>query len=160
MIIRFERHALRRRIAGPGLIALCAALGPSVNAPNASEPPLSGPVAAQVLRVIDGDTIEVSARIWLRQEITIHVRLLGIDAPELSRARCPSEKERAEAARDRLADLVGAGPVRLFDIDDGKYADRVLAHVRTQTGSDIGETLLREGLARPYIGGRRQDWCG
>jgi hypothetical protein len=35
---------------------------------------LSGPVSALVERVVDGDTIEVQARIWLGQSLTIRVR--------------------------------------------------------------------------------------
>ena len=41
-----------------------------------------GPVAATVERVIDGDTIEVKAQIWIDQELRVAVRLAGVDAPE------------------------------------------------------------------------------
>ena len=42
---------------------------------------LPGPIQAEVLRVIDGDTIEVRAKIWLDQYIETNVRLAGLDAP-------------------------------------------------------------------------------
>ncbi|MEL7029946.1 MAG: nuclease, partial [Pseudomonadota bacterium] len=64
---------------------------------------LDGPVPAQVERVIDGDTIAVRALIWLDHEISVRVRLAGIDAPEGARADCPAEKARAEAATAFLA---------------------------------------------------------
>jgi hypothetical protein len=51
-----------------------------------AEDVLNGPVNAELLRVIDGDTIEVRARIWLGLDLTTRVRLSGIDAPELDGA--------------------------------------------------------------------------
>jgi endonuclease YncB( thermonuclease family) len=44
---------------------------------------LAGPVMARVIRVYDGDTILVRARIWVDQEIEIRVRLAGVDTPEI-----------------------------------------------------------------------------
>ena len=61
-----------------------------------------GPVPAKVLRVIDGDTLMVRARIWIGQEIEIKVRLAGVDAPEL-RAKCERERILARPARDLVA---------------------------------------------------------
>ena len=60
---------------------------------------LSGPVPARLVRVVDGDTVVVRARIWLGQEVEIHVRLAGIDAPEL-RGKCARERALAVRARD------------------------------------------------------------
>ena len=120
---------------------------------------LKGPVEAEVVRVIDGDTLKVRALIWIGQEIEISVRLLGIDTPELRRAGCAAEKEKAEAARDLVQSLVETGSVILSDIRGGKYAGRVLAHVRTERGLDIADRLIKEGLARPYEKGARQTWC-
>ena len=50
---------------------------------------LTGPVAAIVERVVDGDTLAVRARVWLGQDIHVLVRIRGIDAPEL-KANCNS----------------------------------------------------------------------
>src|SRR6266550_3793190 len=63
---------------------------------------LAGPVAAIVERVIDGDTIEVKAAIWLGQTLVVRVRIDGVDAPEFE-ARCPEERKLALAARAFLA---------------------------------------------------------
>ncbi len=62
---------------------------------------LAGPVPAQVLSVIDGDTIEVRAVIWLGQVLSTRVRLAGIDAPEL-RGKCARERALAVRARAYL----------------------------------------------------------
>ncbi|MFQ5466725.1 MAG: thermonuclease family protein [Kiloniellaceae bacterium] len=121
---------------------------------------LGGPVPAQVVRVIDGDTIQVRARIWLDQEVETRVRLDGVDAPEL-KARCARERAMAVQARAFLDQRLAApgAPVFLSDIRYGKYAGRVLARVRDASGADLAEALIAAGLARPYAGKRRASWC-
>lgn len=126
---------------------------------SADRSPLPGPIAAEVLKVIDGDTLRVRARIWIGQDVQTNVRLNGIDTPEL-RARCPAEREKARAARDTLRRLVGEAPVTLSEVEPDKYGGRVRARVRTAAGADLAQTLIRAGLARPYHGERRGDWCG
>ncbi len=119
---------------------------------------VAGPVAARVLRVVDGDTLHVVAAIWPGQMVETRVRLVGIDAPEL-RGRCEAERARAAAARDSLSGLVGDGLVSLHEIRFGKYAGRVLARVAGADGRDLSLAMLEAGLARPYEGGRRESWC-
>ncbi|MHA1564657.1 MAG: thermonuclease family protein [Alphaproteobacteria bacterium] len=124
---------------------------------------LAGPVAAAVTHVIDGDTFEVVARIWLGQDIAVRIRLDGIDAPEM-RARCAQEGLLAEQARRFTAVWLSQGAdtgglVILEDIHYGKYAGRVIAKVRLADGSDLGRALIDAGLARAYDGGTRPDWC-
>ncbi len=119
---------------------------------------IPGPVPAAVVRVIDGDTLEVRARVWVGTEITTLVRLQGVDAPERNGA-CPAERRLAARARRLVVDLVAGGPVALRRIRLGKYAGRVVADVTVADGLDLGTALARAGLARPYRGGRRGDWC-
>ncbi len=111
-----------------------------------------------MVRVIDGDTFEASASIWLDQEISIRVRIAGIDAPEL-RARCDAERRGAEAARAYLARRLEGGAVTLSAVRYDKYGGRVDAVV-ADSGGDIARAMLRARLARAYDGGRRDGWCG
>ena len=120
---------------------------------------LQGPVEAEVLRVVDGDTLVARARIWLGQTVETHVRLAGVDAPEL-RGKCAEEKARALAAREALLRLVGEGPVMLADIESDKYGGRVLARVATGAGDDVAAVLVAGGYVRAYGGGARSGWCG
>jgi len=108
--------------------------------------------------VIDGDTFEASAAIWLDQDIAIRVRIAGIDAPEL-RARCDAERRGAEAARDYLARRLEGGDVTLSAVRYDKYGGRVDAVV-ADSGGDIARALIHARLARPYDGGHRAGWCG
>ena len=48
---------------------------------------VADPVLAQVVEVFDGDTLRVSARTWLDQDLLIWVRFDGVDAPE-TRGKC------------------------------------------------------------------------
>ena len=119
---------------------------------------LQGPIAAHVLRVIDGDTIEVRARIWLGQEVEIKVRLDGADSPEL-KGRCAAERRRAEDARAFVAAQVGGKDVTLSDVRYDKYGGRVLARVAGADGANLSDQLIARGLARPYFGAARAPWC-
>ena len=119
---------------------------------------IAGPVAADVIKVRDGDTVEVDAHIWPQQTVRVAVRLRGIDAPEL-RAHCPSEKTAALAAKTRLAALLAPGGVTLTNISGDKYFGRVLAEISAAGGADIGRILLHEGLVVSYGGKARRNWC-
>lgn len=113
---------------------------------------------AEVLQVIDGDTFEARVALWPGHFVVTRVRLAGVDAPEL-RAACADARERAERARDRLAQLVMARPVLLSDVRHDKYAGRVVASVRDLEGRDPAEALLTAELARPMQRARRASWC-
>ena len=163
-----QESMIGRGPAGQVLLFLLAGIvvfGLGEGAP-AREDPLAGPVPAQVVSVLDGDTLEVRIRLWLGQELSTRVRLSGIDAPELT-ARCAEAKALARRARDFLAAQIemsggtgGTGSeVWLRDIRNGKYAGRVVARVETPDGADLGRGLIASGLARPYDGGRRRPWC-
>lgn len=120
---------------------------------------LPGPFAADVVRVVDGDTLDVSARVWLGQTVQVRVRLDGVDTPEL-RGRCAGERARAEQALNWLADQVAGRSIALRQVRFGKYAGRIVARVELDDGQDLSVMLLQAGLARPYRGGKRVDWCG
>lgn len=117
-----------------------------------------GTYAAEVTRIIDGDTVEARVAVWMGQDVVTKVRLRGIDAPEI-RAACGPERDKAIAARDTLAKLVGTRPVTLAEIGPDKYFGRVVAKVLTADGRDAGAVLVADGLARAYGGKRREGWC-
>ncbi|GAA4253340.1 thermonuclease family protein [Azospirillum formosense] len=148
-----------RRTAGQWLALLSTLLATLLaGTVQAAPPALPGPIPAEVLEVLDGDTLLVRATIWLGQVVETHVRVDGLDAPEM-RARCPRERELAETARNHARRLIGTAPVRLLDIQPDKYGGRVRARVLTIGGDDLSAALIEAGLARPYHGERRQPWC-
>jgi endonuclease YncB( thermonuclease family) len=71
-----------------------------------------------------------------------------------------SKQELAAAARERLVHET-TPQVRLTEVEGDKYYGRVEADVATvPDGLNLSEAMLKSGLARPYDGGRRGDWCG
>jgi endonuclease YncB( thermonuclease family) len=61
-------------------------------------------------------------------------------------------------AKNRLQALLNAGPFTLASIDrDEDNYGRTLRVVQ-RDGVSIGDTLINEGLARPWIG-HRDPWC-
>jgi endonuclease YncB( thermonuclease family) len=99
--------------------------------------------------VVDGDTF------WLDG---VKIRIADIDAPEIHPSRCDREEQLGQAAKLRLLDLLNAGgfALRSGDRDHDRYG-RALRDV-TRGGASLGETLVREGLARTWEGHRRS-WC-
>lgn len=148
-----DRSSLRRAL----WIAAAACCAP---AGTDAREALPGPVEAEVLAIIDGDTLSVRAHTWLDQTVETRVRIVGIDTPEL-RGDCDGERALAARAQAMLAEIVGGGTVRLRDISYDKFGGRVLASVETAAGVDARAPLLAAGLARPYDGrGARAGWCG
>lgn len=150
-------------LMGIGLSAAQPPETPSLETPSSRGPPpgtepVAGPIAAWVNEVIDGDTIQVRARIWLGQDVETRVRLFGVDAPEL-KARCAEEQRLALAAREFVRVRVVEKRVSLMDIRYDKYGRRVLARVLTPEGEDLAQALIRRGLARAYDGAKRRGWC-
>lgn len=138
---------------------LLAALLLVASAPWASERsalriPVEGPVDAELISVIDGDTLLVEARPWPQHRVTVLVRIRGIDAPEL-KSRCETARQAAERAKTRLAALA-QGRIRLTNIAGDKYFGRVVADVSAGDAHDIAASLLAQGLVRAYDGGRRE----
>jgi endonuclease YncB( thermonuclease family) len=117
-----------------------------------------GPVKANVLDVIDGDTFLADALVWPGQSIRINVRIRGIDAPEM-KSRCAGEHEAALRAREALSALIADATVSISNIGGAKYYGRVLADVKTPQGVAVADKMLGQSLVHPYDGGRRKSWC-
>jgi endonuclease YncB( thermonuclease family) len=93
-----------------------------------------------VTAVFDGDTIDVAS--------VGHVRLLGIDAPEISHG-FDTAAPYSNLARSRLAALVLRRYVRLeYEGPREDMYGRRLAYVLLDDGTLINAVLLSEGLAR------------
>jgi len=114
--------------------------------------------AAEVVRIIDGDTFVARMRTGPSGEVQTRVRLRSIDAAELH-ARCGKELRLALAARAALQRLLAEGRVVLSHVGPDKYPGRIDANVATHSTNDISAAMLSGGFARAYDGGRRGSWC-
>lgn len=134
-----------RRILAAACLA--AALAPAWSAAG-SVPAGCGLYAyrAEIVRVIDGDTvvadIDLGFGTWRRGE---HLRLVGLDAPEVR----GDERERGLVSAEALRTRLDGGEVVVCTRRDetGKFG-RYLVEIFDDAGS-VNGWLLREGLARP-----------
>lgn len=107
------------------------------------------------IRVIDGDTIAIGPE---------HIRLLAVDAPEISKPRCAAEAARGAAAANALAQMLEGARLAIDRHGTDRYG-RTLAHLTTAAG-DVGAGLEAIGMAIDWYPGRyawderRQHWCG
>jgi endonuclease YncB( thermonuclease family) len=100
--------------------------------------------------VVDGDTI------WLEG---VNIRVLDIDAPEISKPNCLTEKALGLRAKSRLLFWLNEGPFEVsrgWGWDQDAYG-RKLRYL-TRDGVSVGDVLIAEGLAAPWIR-RNRSWC-
>lgn len=104
---------------------------------------------AKVLRVIDGDSLEVLMDLGFSVHVKASLRLDGIDAPEINTPE-------GRASRAYLVETLpeGAWVVVTTRKDKTEKFGRMLAVVK-KDGEDLNRTMLEKGLARPYDGGKR-----
>jgi micrococcal nuclease len=120
---------------------------------------IAGPVTAEVIRVIDGDTILVAAKPWPQQTMEVYVRLHGIDAPELKSA-CAATRDAGQQARAALAGLTSdQDEIQLTHISGDKYFGRVVADISFADGRNPAQEMLSAGYVSPYDGGRKAKDC-
>lgn len=105
------------------------------------------------IRPIDGDTFAIGAET---------IRIENIDTPEMApRARCLAEARLAKVAQEELVRVIGQDWGRLPEVTRSgrdRYG-RTLARVALSDGTDVGEELIKRGVAETWTG-RRADWCG
>lgn len=117
--------------------------------------------ASEVLRVIDGDTVVISAKYLphpLKPQLSL--RVFGVDTPEKApRAECLAEAELAAKASAFTKSVINNATnihVELQKWD--KYGGRVLGDLLID-GKSLRNLLIENGLAREYYGTKKESWC-
>ena len=111
---------------------------------------------AEVLRVVDGDTLDARIDLGFDVHVKKRIRLHGIDTWE-SRTRDAEEKEKGIAAKSRLVELLQAdqGKFKLISYGVGKFG-RVLGDIEISAGN-VCDILVEEGHAYSYFGGNKEE---
>jgi len=107
---------------------------------------------AKVDRVVDGDTVDALVDLGFDTWKKVRIRMQGMNAPE-SRTRDLEEKARGLAAKIRLEELLESGTFILQSMGVGKYG-RCLGILYVDD-VNINKTLIQEGHATEYHGGKR-----
>lgn len=146
------------------IVALNLTLANTVTAQEA----LQNPYAlyyAEVVRVIDGDTLDVRVDLWPGLQAVYAVRVRGIDSPELRGASCPEEKSWAEQARAQLETLYDPGSfIRLEKVEYDAFSGRVVGDVRRWRSDRwlyLADEMVERGMAEAWAPEMPDiDWCG
>ena len=113
---------------------------------------------AELRRVVDGDTVDVTIDCGFNMHIKERVRLKGINTPEC-RTRDLEEKAKGLAAKDRLIEILetfGDKFVIRTSIDKKGKFGRLLGELVSPDGkNNANQMLLEEGHAVEYHGGKR-----
>jgi len=99
----------------------------------------------KVLRVVDGDTLKAEGH-----DITVKVRLVGIDAPETSKKKGSHGQPYSQRATKYLAGLTLNKTVDIRGYGLDRY-NRILG-VIFLSGKNINLEMVRSGLAEVYRG--------
>ncbi len=114
--------------------------------PSSSE--LFSPVQVQILRVVDGDTLDI-----LENGTEEKLRLLGINTPEIVDPRKPVQcfgKEASALAKNLLPEGTEVSLVRdkKADVQD-KYG-RQLGYIFLPDGTNFNQLMIESGFAHEY----------
>ena len=110
---------------------------------------------ATMVKIVDGDTVDVSIDLGFDIHYNSRVRLYGINTPE-SRTRDLEEKKRGLAAKDRVKELCPVGStVTIKTTKDGRGKfGRILGEIFIED-VNINQQLVAEGHAVEYFGGKK-----
>ena len=115
---------------------------------------------AEIVKVLDGDTIDCWIDLGFDLKIKKRVRYMGIDTWE-SRTRDLEEKKKGLAAKARNKELLESGTFKLVSYGTGKFG-RVLGEVfiellePARRLESVNQILIDEGHAYEYDGGKKK----
>ena len=105
------------------------------------------------MRVIDGHTIDAEVDLGFNVLVRQRIKLHGVLSPNLNSFN-EKEKQKANQARQRLAELVGKEFYCNTVLNKRGKAGRTLGYVyivdENENRIDVNQTLVNEGLADRY----------
>jgi len=111
---------------------------------------------ASVLKVIDGDTIDVDFDlgfgVWLRNQ---RIRLDGIDTPE-SRTTDKEEKVRGLISKEKLKAILGKEIRVTTKINPNEKYGRILGVLVNGDGINVNQWLIENNYAVKYSGENKE----
>jgi micrococcal nuclease len=106
---------------------------------------------AQVLKVIDGDTVDLFIDLGFKVGFNTRIRLIGIDTPEKN---FPYGK----VVKDYLINLLEGNKVYLDVTKKDKYGRYLgLVYLNESDNLSVNELLINENMAKAYHGASRAD---
>lgn len=111
-------------------------------------------ILTDVIRIIDGDTLDVQIDLGFNIFTIQRIRLAGINAPE-TRTKDLHEKELGLQSKKFVEDFINESRINGYQVYikttiDDKYG-RMLGRI-TSNNKCLNDLLLSNGLAKPYDG--------
>lgn len=103
-------------------------------------------------RIVDGDTISTT------QRPRKYFRLVGYDAPEITRPRCEAELLHGARAKLYLKGLLESPNLLLLDTGDLDRYGRNLVHFWVG-GKRVADLMIKAGYGVESNGKSRPNWC-
>lgn len=112
---------------------------------------------ANLVKIVDGDTLDVDIDLGFSVWVRKRVRLVNIDSWE-SRTRDKEEKKRGLAAKARLKELIKENKNQFVLVSHGlgKFG-RCLGEIFLDDDRNVNDILIEEGHAYEYHGGNKDD---
>lgn len=113
---------------------------------------------AEIIRCVDGDTVDAWIDVGFDMRIKQRLRLHGIDTPE-TRTKDPIEKKVGLMAKARVKELLEVGKTYpIWTVEKGKFG-RYLARIYLDEARNqcVNDMLIEENLALIYFGGSKAD---
>jgi micrococcal nuclease len=115
---------------------------------------------AKVVKVVDGDTIDVEIDLGFDIRIDQRCRLYGVDTPE-TRTRNKKEKEAGLKSKQFVKDQLSSKDILIRSEEYGKFG-RPLAIIFYENDAgvmvNLNKTLISNKLAKEYFGGKKEGW--
>tara|TARA_R110000751_G_scaffold4594_2_gene22299 strand:- start:726 stop:1112 length:387 start_codon:yes stop_codon:yes gene_type:complete len=113
----------------------------------------------EIVKIVDGDTVDFRIDLGFDLSVKIRVRLAKINAWE-SRTRNLEEKAKGLQSKARLKEICEEhfekGTLKVSTTEKGKYG-RYLGVIWAK-GKSVNDQLVKEGHAHHYDGGKRRKY--
>ncbi len=126
----------------------------ATSAPTPQGPSGAVDTGCRVTYIADGDTIHMACP----GTGEVKARLLGFDTPEVYSPGCGKELAAGQQATAILRQVLRSGPITSARFEGHDRHGRELVRLEV-AGQDVAGQMIASGLAVPYSGGRRPDWC-
>lgn len=115
----------------------------------------------RIIKVYDGDTINIGFLIDNTTPFICSLRLDGIDAPEitLKNGTSKTEKETGLMVRDYIVQLLKDQPTYCILTKNDKYGGRILGDILYgKKQINLSKHLLELGMVKEYHGQKKEKW--
>lgn len=116
---------------------------------------------AKLIRVVDGDTVDLDIDLGLSVHRMERIRVFGVDTPEMTSSD-PALRIKAQIAKSFVeSQLAGASLIVETEKPDpkdkyGRFLAKIkFRHTAEAEWSDLTTRLITEGHAVPYFGGAK-----